>query len=1118
MWALAPSLLAGGALVGPDYPSLVLQSRPVQYWRLCDDVGTVATNLVPGGTVGTYSAAPNTYSYSLNGPVTGGGYMWADAGATQTGMNTGVATDYTTALTVEFFFYAEASQPDSAGQIHMISKSEYYASANSTFPFKVIWDHANTRVSFVLSKGDDFQADTTLNSGTLTTGKWYHCAAVYRASGSCELYIDGVQVAQSTINYTISSSGAITWRVGHSAEYSSGAGLTSFNGRMAEVAFFNRALSGTEIAKHIAGKPKSRDGYRGKTVTSLPMQLGESTTEIIDFAQTLRSQWGVTGNAAISATQSRSGGYSLALDGNGDNIWRRVTEDDDLSGNTYTIEAWIYPTSVSGVDPIYNLSATNVGAFGYLSLHLSSGVLNLVVRPTTGGAETYVTGGLCVANAWQHVAASVDEGVATLWLDGVMVAKGTITALAKTTPVWVAVGTWANSYDSANSAFAGYIDDLRVTVGVARYKSEPYTQAAAPDDITGTVSLLQFEGANGSTTITDAKGRTWTAQGNAQISTAQSRFGSSSLVLDGTGDWIEATAHADFNFGTSGDFYMEGWFCLASYSASPYLFHIWSNAANRTAMQLSNPGCTLDFYSSATTVQTGKVVPFQANTWVHVAWARVGSMTYFFWDGACVYMGQPSYHTTWGDTKIYIGAAQPTASANYITGNVDGVRILKGQAARHLWARMAPPAALHGYDPYFDNVKALLTGNGVSTTARARNDIKNENWTVNGNVAVWNTSSRFNGASIWFDGTGDYVDSPVHADYTLGTDAFTIEAWVRPTDSVSGRYNAVFDNRINGTGLGLYVGGSAPADQNKLVLSDNTAVAAQGGTVALNTWQHIALQRSGTSVTGWVNGLKAFEYTDSRSYDSTYWRLGRDSVDTNALIGYMDEVRFTRGVARYPLTFTPPADTMALAMGDVTVLNFDGTHGATSTTDLGGLTWTFNGNAALSNVQVKQGTTSLALDGNGDYLSASNAKLACGTGDFTVEGWFYRVGTGTQTLFDFRTSGAVSATGWVLYWYHTGNNLDMYSNVALLTNGPPLAQNTWTHVAVVRHNGFFCVYVNGVCERRFANTTNFTDAVCRIGSAGTDGFNGYVDRFRISRFARYALPFPVAPFPRLKGP
>jgi hypothetical protein len=590
------------------------------------------------------------------------------------------------------------------------------------------------------------------------------------------------------------------------------------------------------------------------------------------------------------------------------------------------------------------------------------------------------------------------------------------------------------------------------------------------------------------------------------------------LALDGNGDWIEATAHADFNFGTSGDFYIEGWFRFTDFANSPYIFHIWTSAAQRTAMQLSSPGCTLDFYSSATTVQTGKVVPFQANTWVHIAWARVGTMTWFFWDGKCVYMAAPAYHSTWGDTKIYIGAAQPTAASNYHNGYVDGVRILKGQAARHLWARMAPPMGVYGYDPHYDKVKALLSGNGNNTTARARNDIKNENWTINGNVAVSSAQARFNGASYIFDGTGDYIDSPAHADYTLGTDDFTIEGWVRPTNSVSGRYNAVFDNRMNGTaGLGLYAGGSAAQDQNKLVLANNAAVVTQGGTVAVNTWQHVVLQRSGTSVTGWVNGIKALTYVDNRSYDSTFWRLGRDTVDGNALIGHLDEVRYTRGVARYPLTFTPPAGVLALAMGDVTVLNFDGTPGATSTTDLGGITWTFNGNAALSNTQYQQGTTSLYLDGNGDYLSASNANFACGTGDFTAEGWFYRVGTGMQVLFDFRTNGAVSATGWNLYWSNSGGTLDMYSNVALLTNGPALAQNTWTHVAVVRRNGFFYLYVNGVCERSFANTTNFTDAVCRIGSSGTDSWNGYVDGFRISKFARYAPPFPAAPFPRLKG-
>lgn len=70
------------------------------------------------------------------------------------------------------------------------------------------------------------------------------------------------------------------------------------------------------------------------------------------------------------------------------------------------------------------------------------------------------------------------------------------------------------------------------------------------------VSLLHFDGSNGSTSFIDQKGKTWAAQGNAQLSTAWSQFGPSSLALDGTGDYISTAKSADWTFG-AGQFTIE---------------------------------------------------------------------------------------------------------------------------------------------------------------------------------------------------------------------------------------------------------------------------------------------------------------------------------------------------------------------------------------------------------------------------------------------------------------------------------------------------------------------------------------------------------------------------------
>src|SRR3990172_8980810 len=65
-----------------------------------------------------------------------------------------------------------------------------------------------------------------------------------------------------------------------------------------------------------------------------------------------------------------------------------------------------------------------------------------------------------------------------------------------------------------------------------------------------TVSLLHGDGVDGSTTFTDEDGRIWTPSGNAQIDTAQKKFGTGSMLFDGTGDYISTPDSIDFFFGT----------------------------------------------------------------------------------------------------------------------------------------------------------------------------------------------------------------------------------------------------------------------------------------------------------------------------------------------------------------------------------------------------------------------------------------------------------------------------------------------------------------------------------------------------------------------------------------
>ena len=373
-----------------------------------------------------------------------------------------------------------------------------------------------------------------------------------------------------------------------------------------------------------------------------------------------------------------------------------------------------------------------------------------------------------------------------------------------------------------------------------------------------------------------------------------------------------------------------------------------------------------------------------------------------------------------------------------------------------------------------------------------------------------------NGGSGYFDGSGDYLSAASNAVFAFGTGDFTIESWVNIV-SYSGTCG-IFDTRTAGneaTGVIFYVTATGA-----ISIYNNGTLATSSGTITANTWNHVVVTRSGTTVTFWINGSSSGTATVSTNFSQQNSFVGAAyNGSSNPFYGYISNLRIVKGTAVYTSNFTPPtAPLTAITNTSLLLLTANaGIYDNAVQNDLETV-----GNAQISTTVKKYGTGSLAFDGAGDYLIPSTANLgAFGTGDFTIECWVYFNSVGTnQVLLDFRAASADVAPALYLgssaiNWYVTGANRITTST---------LTATTWYHVAVTRASGSTKVFINGTQGgSTYADTNSYVGKSARpwIGALA-DGtgppidLNGYIDDLRITKgIARYTANFtpPTAAFP-----
>lgn len=377
-----------------------------------------------------------------------------------------------------------------------------------------------------------------------------------------------------------------------------------------------------------------------------------------------------------------------------------------------------------------------------------------------------------------------------------------------------------------------------------------------------------------------------------------------SAFFSGSVDLLQA-ASADVAFGTS-DFTMECW-VYKTVGATGAVMGAMTTDTGATGVTY---GAILGFDSagklqgsigndSSRATATASTV-FPLNVWTHIAWVQRTGTMYLYQGGSQVATvssgGRSCVTTALGVSGFYVGA-----TSNWTFGGfISSARVVKGTAVytAGFSPSTSPLTSITGTSVLCNFTNAAVFDNAAKVTL-----------TLGGNAQTSTGIAKYGVASMYFDGSSTVaITADGSTGFSFGTGDFTVEMWVYPT--TTGAQKILYDSRPTSSN-GLY-----PAifisTTNTVRYYVNSAFQITGTTaMTTNTWNHVALVRLSGMTTLYLNGVQeGSTYTDSNGYivGTNRPMIGNDgsTAGANPFAGYIDDLRVTKGVARYTTTFTPP--------------------------------------------------------------------------------------------------------------------------------------------------------------------------------------------------------------------
>jgi len=574
----------------------------------------------------------------------------------------------------------------------------------------------------------------------------------------------------------------------------------------------------------------------------------------------------------------------------------------------FTVECWVFSgdSSLDGSTRrrIFHTGGGDVAASLQLLLGTSAGNSAVISVLNNGflidGTISVVT------SSWNHVAVTRSGTSLKLFVNGVQ------SGSTATTSQNFNSGTSNTVYIGANSSgggiWQGYISNLSVVNGTALYTSA-FTPPTAPLS-TGTTNqkllVCQVNRFIDSNTATTAKTITVNSTPSVQrfspfsptTAYSTSVIGGSGY-FDGSGDYLTTPSSADFGFST-GDFTVECWVYPLSSAAQRLVF--FSNDMNNLDIGFS-PANTFQYYNGSV-INTG--ISAASQQWFHFAASRTSGTTSVYVNGVRTNNVSDTSSTT--TRSVLVASSSGTFPFN---GYINDVRVIKGTGIYSGTTITVPTAPLTAVT----NTKLLLnyTNAGILDNAMM-NDLE----TV-GNAQISTSVKKYGTGSMLFDGNGDNLSGPTTPNLNMSTGNWTIECWVYILSRTL-NYPLIFGNNNGGYTAGALsivnsnADSGASIDRFCLSVKDisNAPTLVASSTNSSNTWYHLAVVRNGTSLVMYRDGTSVASTTISSSIVFDWGKLGSRIGGGNwdgaqsYFNGYIDDLRITKGFARYTATFTPP--------------------------------------------------------------------------------------------------------------------------------------------------------------------------------------------------------------------